>query len=760
MMCGDETFYGDCDAATMPFTFEVNSWDSHILISWVANILLKEMVGYDTAIVYRYGPGTAMERLSTTGEGLTAPVHSNLEFWPDGKEDQLTEHADDIENAGAQSMIGRSGWYVADVSNPDVITDFWRGYLDADTLEGISFTEGDPLEWFAINGTLQDPSEYQCQDDDTRAGLGLYAAGCVNGTYHTDGCVANDYENCGYLVAISPEFEFGVLQQQTNNLGLNMSISFLGQTYMEEFVRSVTTDGSYPAVLFYYWYPTLFLAQGDYTRVSLPDANGDDCVQDSLTHEGDFKCDFSSESIMKYLSGRLSSEASLARDFLRHMSISNSNINTMLNYFSENAAYDGTDHFDAACEWVKDNVEQWSAWIPQLESCSADNYDYVLGDCSSSSLRQQVTFQWKRANPDDPSTPLDCLVTDVTLPSSTSIVCDHVPGDSTPAIAFGVVASLECVVILCLMGYVHVHRRHKLINRSQPAFLQIMAVGALGLTLSVFLTTGEVTDTLCTYYPVLLSFSFFLLFGSLVVKCYRVWRLFHNPHMKGNIRLTLPRMLLLLLGLVLFDVLLFIIWYSVDTPTHYTRPEFFLNIGYVDRERCQVNSAFATVVATYHIILIVTTCYFAWNIRRVEKDFQESKWIFFAVYNMTMLICVFFPIYVGIDLNAGEDFVVLNMAVLSTCSVAYFLTIVPKIYKMKMGHHDKEALMSTTFSEPLRRDEASQTVRIGDEAKLDGSSAAALIHVLEETLRDHHIPLPKVLEARGGMVTNPVGTRR
>lgn len=167
-----------------------------------------------------------------------------------------------------------------------------------------------------------------------------------------------------------------------------------------------------------------------------------------------------------------------------------------------------------SCDWLLENSGVWIDWITSHPTCDDTFYTYEVADCAPDCHRD-ITFRWLLPDPNNESQSLEC---DGILPDMLEIHCDYMPIKSTAFVTISFLVWILIGFIVLSMVLVAKYRHIPVIRRSQFEFLEIMLVGALSVSLSIFAYAGEATNAGCAARPAMLSLGFTLVFGSLVVK--------------------------------------------------------------------------------------------------------------------------------------------------------------------------------------------------------------------------------------------------
>jgi len=378
---------------------ETNDWDTHTITSFVAAILLKERVGYNVAFIQTAGAGGTFGRMAPREAHM--PVHANVEVWPNSKLAQIAKWSAATTNAGALGAVGRDGLYMTsklrdEEAKGGVFPEYWR-FLSRDSVaEKTSYSPSPIFNASLLGGCF------------TGAGGGAAGAeacttckegtkwNCVNGTFVTPACEANGGPasgKCGVITMMDPAYSPGFVQQVTSNLNLSFQLSFVGYSAALRHVLEREKHGE--PVLFYGWEPDLFHAQnpGKFVRIVLPPPNPECMKRSTSDPTGGVDCDFPLDPLTKFHSANLAAIAGkVATRFFREMTVSSAMHEEMLGGYSKIGADDGTDHFQAACAWLKANEVVWAPWVDKATSAGTRTAGGSTNQLSAPAIAAFVTL--------------------------------------------------------------------------------------------------------------------------------------------------------------------------------------------------------------------------------------------------------------------------------------------------------------------------------------------------------------------------------
>lgn len=278
----------------------VNPWSASELNVAVAQILLKEQLGYpvETVEIAEQAQWAAL---------AAGDLHASLEVWPSGHGANVAEYIEKqkvVEDGGPLGVVGRIGWYLPTymvTEHPELAT--WEGLANPEDAALFATAEtGDKGQLL-----FGDPSWV---------------------TYEAD-----------------------IIE----NLGLNFQIVQAGS---EEAILS-SLDAAYSRqdpVLFYFWTPHSIHAKYELTRVALPD-HSEECY--AKAESGGVDCDYPSDNLFKIFWPGLKEAAPDAYALLKNMSYTTEDQISMI----AAVELEGQSVEDAARAWLDAHQETWQAWL-------------------------------------------------------------------------------------------------------------------------------------------------------------------------------------------------------------------------------------------------------------------------------------------------------------------------------------------------------------------------------------------------------------
>jgi glycine betaine/proline transport system substrate-binding protein len=227
-----------------------------------------------------------------------------LEVWPSGHEDNYAQYIEDlgtVEDLGELGALGQIGWFM-----PAYVLD---EYPEMETWEGFEGNE----EIFATSET----------------------------------------GSSGQFLAADPSF---VQFDETiiENLGLDFEVVQSGSEAAQLTAVESAIEQEDP-VLFYFYTPHWMHEKHDLVMVDLPEyEEGCEEPEDERT------CGYPEDVLFKAVNADLEENAPVAYQFLSNFQMENEWQDEITFLIDE----EGMDAEDAAAQWVEENEDAWSAWLP------------------------------------------------------------------------------------------------------------------------------------------------------------------------------------------------------------------------------------------------------------------------------------------------------------------------------------------------------------------------------------------------------------
>ncbi|XP_073232832.1 gamma-aminobutyric acid type B receptor subunit 2-like [Porites lutea] len=142
-------------------------------------------------------------------------------------------------------------------------------------------------------------------------------------------------------------------------------------------------------------------------------------------------------------------------------------------------------------------------------------------------------------------------------------------------IIFSTVASFGIVLGIIFMVFNRYYRDCKFISLSVPMFNDIIVLGCIMCLSTIYLfgirkvnDANRTMPRICKARAWLLNIGFSLAFGAMFIKTWRVYKIYTNIRMRVGLGLSDWRILAMVFGIVVIDVVLLVAWELTDPLQH------------------------------------------------------------------------------------------------------------------------------------------------------------------------------------------------
>lgn len=161
------------------------------------------------------------------------------------------------------------------------------------------------------------------------------------------------------------------------------------------------------------------------------------------------------------------------------------------------------------------------------------------------------------------------------------------------------------------------------------------------------------TAIVCALQRFGVGFGFSVTYASLLTKTNRISRIFDSASKsaKRPVFISPKSQVIITLILISLQMALTAVWFVLEPPG---TKLFFLN----DKRdqvvrKCKIKDISFLISLTYNMVLIIVCTVYAVKTRKIPENFNESKFIGFAMYTTCIIWLAFVPIYFG-TLNSFE----------------------------------------------------------------------------------------------------------
>jgi predicted outer membrane repeat protein len=241
-------------------------------------------------------------------------------------------------------------------------------------------------------------------------------------------------------------------------------------------------------------------------------------------------------------------------------------------------------------------------------------------------------------------------------------------------ITFIVIASFFSLISIIVIILVLVYRSNPVLRRSSILFCFLISLGALLLYASVYMFLWN-TDATCALRPWILVLGFALTYGSLFIKEWRLWRLF-DVNINSKIRIDDSQLMKGLSLLIVGELGILIVWFAISPFILRISPNLTAEtITYACGTRG--TPAIFWILLGFNALLLLGGCIIAFLVRNLPDSFNESRFMAFAIYTVSLVIIVCFAIS-GTLYQPNVVSVVASIGILFSTTVTLGGLFVPK----------------------------------------------------------------------------------
>ncbi|XP_074627335.1 extracellular calcium-sensing receptor-like [Acropora palmata] len=239
------------------------------------------------------------------------------------------------------------------------------------------------------------------------------------------------------------------------------------------------------------------------------------------------------------------------------------------------------------------------------------------------------------------------------------------------------------VVATALVGAVFIWQNNTPIVKASNRELSYLFLFSIGMTyLWALINLAEPSDFICPVTEAWFYVFYTIAVVVLGVKTKRIVHLFEHRVPRSELSkgfIEKRKHILIIIGILGSDVLILVIWFLLDPP----HPEIDKSVRTSYYLGCKVTSNVAGSFCHYLLIAILVTmsfvcCYFAFKSRKLPHNFNEGKFIAFALYVLVISWVTFYP--VSLTIRGKFTVVVSGSSSIISASGLLVCIFVPKMY--------------------------------------------------------------------------------
>ncbi|ESO85152.1 hypothetical protein LOTGIDRAFT_130830 [Lottia gigantea] len=261
-----------------------------------------------------------------------------------------------------------------------------------------------------------------------------------------------------------------------------------------------------------------------------------------------------------------------------------------------------------------------------------------------------------------------------------SLVIEHMTWTSIYAI---VPMCLAAVGIMCTNFVILLfilYNNTPVVMASGRELSYMLLCGCLFCYLMTFVLLAMPSVIVCALQRFGVGFGFSIIYSALLTKTNRISRIFESARRSAKRPpfISPKSQILLALILISIQILFTAVWLLIETPgirlhiPDERKPLIIL--------KCKSDDISFLVSLVYNMLLIIICTVYAVKTRKIPENFNESKFIGFAMYTTCIIWLAFVPIYFGTLNSFKIQITTLCVSISLSASVALLCLFFPKVY--------------------------------------------------------------------------------
>jgi len=217
----------------------------------------------------------------------------------------------------------------------------------------------------------------------------------------------------------------------------------------------------------------------------------------------------------------------------------------------------------------------------------------------------------------------------------------------------------------------------------------LIIAGTMLSYIAVFVLLPKPTRALCLAFPWFLGIAFSLVYGCLFIKTWALYQVWRNAKNFQRSSLTPAYILKGILLYCSVEVIYLIIWYVIDAPS--VQLEKLVDGTYQETCKCK-HIAFWIVFIAVKSIWLVFGAVLSFLTRDMVKEYNESKSIAYAIYNIVLLGVIGGPVVAYVQSTGVAGAVLVMEVVLIVLAFTFTLIALFGGLIYRIIHPDKDDL--------------------------------------------------------------------
>eukprot|EP00455_Lapot_gusevi_P040994 TRINITY_DN4707_c0_g1_i4.p1 TRINITY_DN4707_c0_g1~~TRINITY_DN4707_c0_g1_i4.p1 ORF type:complete len:707 (-),score=199.13 TRINITY_DN4707_c0_g1_i4:156-2276(-) len=273
-------------------------------------------------------------------------------------------------------------------------------------------------------------------------------------------------------------------------------------------------------------------------------------------------------------------------------------------------------------------------------------------------------------------------------------------------VAFLVIASLLIIVCFGFFAFFYKFREQKLLKAVSPTFLMLTVVGFIfALLLPIFWNAVEDYDVhWCHIFTAFGGLSFSIIFGSLIAKTWRLYRIFWDTTLE-TMNLSDALLFKIISVFMAVEVVLVIIWrwaQPMSYRIHDVTDTYEVIVCVAPAHRDSSEWAVMVIFFVIQLVLLISGSAMATKVRKVPSEFNETGSIVSTVYNVTIISIICVPLHFALQNFPLIDYIIINIGVFLVVGTSLILLFAPKVASILFVSDDVEPVNLSNYSDGRR----------------------------------------------------------
>lgn len=274
------------------------------------------------------------------------------------------------------------------------------------------------------------------------------------------------------------------------------------------------------------------------------------------------------------------------------------------------------------------------------------------------------------------------------------------PFDYAGEKAVAVIVGLAILFSIVMAVLTFVYRSTKAIVASSPLFLFIMLTGSVMLYAGILTWTLTTSDALCMAHWWLIGIGFILMFGSLLVKAWRISRIFNDKDL-SVIRISNSDLLIAVGVALAIELVLLIVWTAAGRSKAERRPTDIIrpSLDYMVCTTTTVGTVILSIAAAYKGLIMLAGVWLSISTWRIKYSvYNESRAIAFSMYNLFffLVLAVIVQLVINGPTQRKAQFLVRSFMILLGTFIPIAVLFLPKFYRTVTLNTDNVGTNSRT----------------------------------------------------------------